>query len=132
MKFKITTLVDITETGTRRTDPDKRSYHQQSNYMTALNTIGLRANPDVDQSPQISSKSIGNLGFGNKYKGKQTIWELYFEIPFQDAVTLEMLIEDFDLVPIVNNLDETIDIKEPVFRTKSQEYTNILFEQLDK
>ena len=132
MKFKVKTLIDVTETGTRRTDPDKRSYYQQSNYMTAINTVGLRANPDIEKRPTSSTVSVGNLGFGSKYKGKQTVWTFEFDIPYEDAVTIDMLVNDFDLIPIVLNLDETIEMKDAVFRTKSKDYTNIIFEEVDK
>ena len=132
MKFKLYSLIDITETGTRRTDPDKRSYHQQSNFMTAVNTIGLRANPEYTTGPIITSKSVGNMRFGDKYKGKQTVWEFDFEIPFEGALTLDMLIDDFDLVPVVTDLDETVNMDKSVFRTKCTSFTNIIFEEVDK
>lgn len=132
MKFKLYTLVDITQTGTRRTDPDKRSYHQQSNFMTAVNLIGLRANPDYETGPSISNIAVGNMKFGDKYKGKQNVWEFEFDIPYEGALSTDMLINDFDLVPVVTELDETVKIEQSVFRTKCPDYTNIIFEIIDK
>ena len=36
MKFKIDTLIDITETNARRQDNDKFAYKQQANFQTLL------------------------------------------------------------------------------------------------
>jgi len=132
MKFKLYSLIDITQTDARRTDNDKRSYNQQSNFMTAINTIGLRANPEFTKAPTIINKGVGNMKFGKQYKGKQNVWEFEFEIPFEGALTVDMLIEDFDLIPVVSGLDETIDLENSVFRTQNQDYNNIFFEQIDK
>ena len=39
-----------------------------------------------------------------------------------------MLLDDFDLIPIITGLNETIDINEPILRTKNKKTTNIVFE----
>ena len=46
MRFIIHTLVDITETGSRRGE-DPKQYRQQQNFLTVMQTIGLRVNPDI-------------------------------------------------------------------------------------
>ena len=43
MKFRIKTLIDITETRARKGD-DPQLTKQQANFMTLYNTIGLRTN----------------------------------------------------------------------------------------
>jgi len=130
MKFKLLSLIDITETGARRGE-DKFKWHQQNNYMMVLQTIGLRANP-IPVSIDKKTGSIGNLGFGSKYKGKNAYWEFEFDIEHEDAVSLEMLENDFDLMPILSGLEETISLDKSVFRTKDSAHKNIIFEQIDK
>ena len=61
MRFKIKTLVDITETRDRKGEDDVL-YGQQQNFMTLLNTLGLRTNINVVGSPSaefIQAKEFG-------------------------------------------------------------------------
>ena len=126
MKFKLTTVVDITETNARRGD-DKRLVNQQANYYTMLQTIGLRVNIDpISCVAQLGS--IDKLSFGTAIKGKQRYWEFMFEVEYEDALSLDMLVLDFDLVPIITGLDETAKITNNVFRTGHPNDTNIVFE----
>jgi hypothetical protein len=130
MKFKVLTLADITKTNARRGD-DTMAWKQQQNYNTFIGTLGLRVNPIVDSDPKSNTVSVGNMGFGKNYKGKQTLWEFNFETEYEGGLTLDMLEDDFDLIPIINNLDETIDISPSVFRTKDEETKNIIFKYVD-
>lgn len=130
MKFKLLTLVDITETGARRGE-DKFKWHQQNNYMVVLQTIGLRANP-APISLTKHSGSISSLGFGSKYKGSNVYWQLDFEIEHAGALTTDMLLEDFDLIPVITELEETAKLETNIFRTKDSKLRNIIFEQIDK
>lgn len=129
-RYKIQTLIDITETGARRTD-GSFLYGQQSNYNAVIQTVGLRVNPIVE-SLIINEVPVGKLGFGSMYKGKQMLWELSFLIEYEGAITLDTLKEDFDLVPVVTNLSETAEINTQVFRTTDSNLTNIVFTELDK
>ena len=45
------------------------------------------------------------------------------ELDFPDAVKQEFFEEDFDLIPMVIGLDETIKIKTGAYRTMDPEYT---------
>jgi hypothetical protein len=129
MKFELLTLVDITETRARFNKHNK-DWQQQQNYITTLQTLGLRVNPEIDKL-SIDLRDIKNIGFGKKYKGECKVWKLNFHIEYEDAVDIEMLENDFDYVPIITNLDETIDIKNKMFQTKDADYKNILFKYVD-
>ena len=60
------------------------------------------------------------------------VWTTVIEPDFPDAVSIDTLQEDFDLVPMLIGLNETVNIKTGVFRTKDLDYTNVLFiKQLD-
>lgn len=131
MRFRVYTLVDITETGARRGD-DPKSAQQQQNFLTVLQTIGLRVNPTYNKSPQTTKDLPTKLGLGKAYKGTQIIWQFDFEIEYEDALSIDMLTNDFDLIPIIDGLSETIKFKNSVFITRDPEYTNIVFEQDDK
>ena len=94
MIFKLTTVVDITQTNARRGD-DQKLANQQANYNTLYQTIGLRVNIDI-----IS------------------------------ALSLEMLISDFNFVPVIGELDNTYNSN--LFNTTCSKDTNIVFEMIQE
>ena len=120
-QFKIITTVDITETRARKGD-DKKKYDQQQNFLTLCNTIALRVNPTINQSPKIIKYQ--------KFEGHK-VWELYFDIEYEAALDIETLLGDFNLVPFIGNLDESVKFQDCVFRTSGED-CNIIFEQVDK
>mgnify|MGYP003565612859 CR=1 FL=1 len=130
MRFRIETLIDITETKARRNDGNHVAYKQESNFQSVLQTIGLRVNFDYDKSPQNEEIAVGKMQFGDKYKGKQQLWTFEFEVEYEGALTLEMLNKDFDLIPIITGLTETAQIDKALFRTTPQE-RNIIFSTVD-
>lgn len=130
MKFRLETLIDITETQAKRSEGDRLAYQQESNFQTVLQTIGLRVNFSYEKSPQIKELTIGKMGFGDKYKGKQKVWAFDFEVEYEDALTLDMLNNDFDLIPIITGLNETTATDKALFRTTPQE-RNIVFSIVD-
>lgn len=128
MRFRLTTLIDITKTGARKgEDPEK--YKQQQNFLTVLQTISMRANPIINSDPEvIELESLSGQKFGNKYKGPNRVWSLDFEFESDGHHNLEMLMQDFELVPIITNLTETVKIDSPVFITNDPKNKNIVFE----
>ena len=130
MKFCIKTLVDITETRARRQDEDKFAYKQEANFQTVIQTIGMRANLSYDKSPSFEETTIGKMGFGDKYKGKQKLWTFEFDVEAEGALTIEMLNEDFNLIPIITGLLETTKLEQALFRTTPEE-CNIIFSVID-
>lgn len=128
MKFIVETLVDITETGARK-GQEKNLYNQQQNYLTVIQTIGLRVNILTNKKPTIVTKSAKE--FGTRYVGEQKVWIFAFEVEYEDALSLDVLIKDFDLVPIITNLEESVKINTSVFRTTDSKDKNILFKLAD-
>jgi hypothetical protein len=131
MRFTIHTVVDITETNARRGQADKLSLDQQANYNTLIQTIGLRANVDPISLTE-SIKDVSKLAFGDAIKGKQRVWTFEFDNPYEGALTVDMLNDDFDLVPVITNLNETANIHNSIFCTKNPNDSNIIFETIDK
>jgi len=128
MKFRIKTLVDVTETGARRGE-DPLLAKQQANFMTLYNTIGLRTNP-TEFSVTTNKQDISKQ-FGSAYKGKKTVWTVDFYVEAEDSLTVEMMQEDFDLVPFIADLTEDAKFQSSVFRTQDSANTNILFERIE-
>jgi hypothetical protein len=128
MLFKITTVVDISQTNARRGE-DKKKENQQANFNTMFQTIGLRVNVE----PLKCTQSIIDVDkrkhkFGSAIKGKQRVWEFEFENTYEGALATDMMIEDFDLIPVITNLDETAANTNSIFSTKHDK--NIMFEEL--
>lgn len=129
MRFRLHTLIDITETGARRNE-NGDSYRQQQNWMTLIQTLGLRANPFILKSGA-ETRGAKNLGFGTDFRGSQKIWTVDFDIEREQGLDIEALKTDFDLVPVITGLTETVKLKKDVFQTQSEENTNIVFEVLE-
>lgn len=130
MRFRLQTLIDITETGARRSDDDKIAYKQEANFQTVLQTVGLRVNLSYDHSPHVQELAVSKLGFADKYKGKQQVWTFDFEVEHESALDINTLYDDFDLIPVVTGLTETAKLEQALFRT-TPELRNIVFSIAD-
>jgi hypothetical protein len=126
--FRLQTLVDITETQEYRPSNGQVKYRQQQNYQTIINIIGLRANVIPRTNTMETSATTK---FGNFYKDKEKIWTFDFDIELENAVSIDMLLNDFDNIPIITGLEETAKIKNDLILTNGQ-YKNIIFTQIDK
>jgi hypothetical protein len=131
MRFKLYTLVDITETAARRGD-DPKEFRQHQNFLTVMQTIGLRVNPTYVKTPRIIKDIPSKYNLGSKYKTKQNIWEYVFDIDYDGALDVDTLVNDFDLIPIITDLDETAKFENAHFITKKSDVCNIFFEVTDK
>ena len=69
--------------------------------------------------------------FGSEYTGKQRLWYFKFTIEQEDALSVDFLKDDFDLVPVIAGLTETITINNNAFRTKNNATRNIIFKLVD-
>ena len=127
LMFEIITLVDITETKAKRGE-DPFLVSQQQNYLTMLNTIGLRSNPTIITAPTIVENKHR---FGSAYKKAKHAWRFVFDIEY-GAHSVELLEKDFTLVPFIDKLKEDCEFKLPVFDTQNKETKNIVFKEIDK
>ena len=131
MRFIIHTLVDITETGSRRGE-DPKQYRQQQNFLTVMQTIGLRVNPTYLGAPTVIKEVPSKLGLGTSFKTEQSVWKYTFDMEYDGALDVETLVNDFDLIPIITQLDETANFENAHFLTKNTALTNITFQIDDK
>jgi len=131
MKFELYTLVDITETRARRGE-DPKLMRQQQNFLTVLQTIGLRVNPTYIKAPNVEKIVPSEVGLDNSYKNKQKVWNFIFDIEYEDALNVEMLTNDFNLVPVITNLDETVKFKNDVFISQNGKKNIVFYNINDK
>ena len=125
MKYELTTLADITETKAKL-DKNDPAWHQQQNFLTVLQTIGLRVNITYTTTTTVQQQTPKSAGFGTVYKGKQNIWTFVFETDFDDATSIELMTSDFDMVPIITNLEESVEFKNHMFESTNPQRMNIL------
>jgi hypothetical protein len=130
MRFQLLTLIDITQTRARKGD-DSFLQKQQQNYLTAIQTISMRANPEIRTTTSCDDRDITGLGFGTLYKGNHRVWKLNFNFEFDNSHSIDTLKFDFNLVPVIKNLNETVDLEDAAFITSSEELNNIVFLNLD-
>ena len=127
MSYTIHTLIDITPTGKHRNRNDEgKAVDQQTNWLTFQNCAMLRTNMEfgeVTMKEQIVDKYL----FGKDFEGKQKVWSVTVTPDRSDVLTLDMLQEDFDLVPMISGLDESIKKHSELFLTRDENKTNILF-----
>jgi hypothetical protein len=131
MRFTLYTLVDITETGARRGE-DPLQFRQQQNFLTVLQTIGLRVNPTYINPPELITEAPNKFNLGSSYKNKQNIWKYTFDIEYESALDIETLENDFNLIPIITDLNESVKFDNETFITKNPKINNIYFELDDK
>tara|TARA_B100000900_G_scaffold414663_1_gene441979 strand:- start:7428 stop:7835 length:408 start_codon:yes stop_codon:yes gene_type:complete len=135
--MKAMTLIDITETKQHRSrSEDKLAINQQANFMTFFQTLSMRFNPYYEQSPEVSEmteEQLHKIGFGTDYKGKNLVWTFNFTIDSAVAgFEPENVAKDFDLVPVISGLKESILINNNVFRTSDLGTKNIIFQANDE
>lgn len=119
------TLIDITETKQHRNNSsDQIAIKQQANFMTFVQTLMLRKNFYFTSptSKKMSASELKSLGFGSDYKDDHMVWALELSVDegqyFPEA---DALLKDFDLVPVISGLKETIKINNNVFRTRGKQ-----------
>ena len=134
MRFKALSLIDITKTGVKRTKEaeDQTAVAQFANYMTVENCLQLRSNIKILTVPKGKMMDISNLKFGANYRGEPMVGQFTFEPEIPEAISVKTLNEDFNLIPMLTGLNETIKITNGVYITDDEDYTNLLFiKQID-
>lgn len=137
------TLIDCTPTGI--TKGVSKARNQQRNWETVLQTIGILTQPVILELPQ--SDKFTNIDtalkkdelytrLGTKYKfnfeminPNLNFWIFAIGSEHEGVFgeNLERLNEVFDMIPVISNLDNTININPSVFHTSDKEHINIQF-----
>jgi hypothetical protein len=135
MEYKLITLVDITATGQYRQEQGRqKELNQQQNFDTILQTLGLRGNVYYTVKPKVIEATGKSQGFSTTKNVKMWIFEWQMEIDHlfeKNNDPIYWLKHDFNLIPIIPNLDESIVLKRPMFSTDGSD-ANIIFSWTDK
>ena len=123
-RYQIVTLVDITRTNPTRSETDQHLLSQQANFNTLLQSIGLRSNVEWTVDPT-ECKGI----LPHPLEGKANYWTWTFEVERdevfnKDGDPVGLLLDDLHGVPIISQLNNSVDIDPPVFQTQGPN-TNI-------
>lgn len=134
--IEIQTLVDITETKIAR--PNQGSaleYDQHRNFTTLKQCVELRSIISYDSSPQVEESDVKDRGFGTKFKGKHKVWTFRFVPDRSGAYVLDnnevgCLVEDINQVPVIQKLNETINMDKAIFELKDPATKNTIIRAL--
>lgn len=112
MIYSLYTLADITNTGVFKSRSDlERS--QQQNFDTVLSTIGLSGNVYFRNPPKIIGADI--FGAPNE-RCWYFEWTMELEYLFHvDDDPIARLKQNFEFVPFISGLTETVKFEKPIF-----------------
>lgn len=130
MNYTLYTTVDITNTEQYRHDPGTEPLRwKEQNFQTVLQTLGMRANIQYSSKPSMCEAKGSIIGFEtNKIVH---IWTFDFstERDFlyeKDSDPVRLLKEDFEGIPYISGLDESMQQNYDVFVTDGPA-RNIIF-----
>lgn len=132
--IEIKTLIDITKPSKinrpgQGTDLEQNQY---KNWITLQQCLGLRSIIEFKNEPFSETIDVKGLGFGTKFKGEHRVWTFRFWPDRQSSYDNEegnnigLLENDLHQVPIIKNLNETINTQTAVFDLKDTQYRNLL------
>jgi hypothetical protein len=119
-RYQIITLVDITRTNPHRSEVDKKKISQQANFNSLLQAIGMRANASWAIDPKMHTGALPD-----DIDGKANHWIWVFDVE-RDDVFLEgddpvaLLVNDLHGVPIIDGLDNSVELSPAAFQTKGK------------
>ena len=122
--YTVYTLIDITDSGVVSPKTSASGYFQAQNLNTFIQSISLRSQPVLSSVQILDSQDISKYEFGTNFTGTHTVWVLKFASETADAWKKDnndvyMLKEDFDKMPIHEDLNETISIDPEIIDTNT-------------
>lgn len=130
----ICTLFDITNTGVTSYSASAnnlKARNQQRNWQVVQQLIQLRTQPLIILNPTDLLVNINNYEFGTNHRGQHRVWFTVFavdrtEIYKSDTDSTAYLKIDFDRIPMIVGLDETVKVDKNYLITTGPD-TNICF-----
>jgi hypothetical protein len=116
-RYRIITLVDITRTQPKRSDIDSFRHKQQNNFDSFRQSIELRSNVYWVEDPV---KHSGRFPIDLEGKGNYWTWEFEVEkedLFLRDKDPVALLNDDLHGVPIIADLENTVEIKPAAIQT---------------
>lgn len=129
-RFRIYTTVDITHTNQYRFEPGKETQlYQEQNFRTMMQTLGIRSNVTFYYPPNELIIEGDKLGFNTPNIIR--VWEFDFytdkeQVYEKDGDPIGLLLEDFEMVPFIAGLNESMEQNYSVFVTDGPS-KNIIF-----
>jgi len=129
-EYKLYTLVDITSTGQHRNVLGQEQLRwKEQNFNTVLQTIGMRSNINYSGKPELIQVRGSLIGFNTDEI--INVWRFDFITEHKNLFELDnnpigYLLEDFNLVPYISGLDESMQQNFDIFVTHGPA-TNIVF-----
>lgn len=116
-RYQIISLIDITRSKATRSESDRLRVGQQANFNSLIQAIGMRANVEWTTDPKFND---GILPF--PLTGKCIHWSWEFEtehdyIFHKGDDPTGHLADDLNGVPIITNLNNSMDIHPAAFQT---------------
>lgn len=134
-KYQGFTLIDITKTDVTNYSKDTEFVrNQQRNWETIGQLLGLRAQLLELNYIGCTEEDLINHSFGVNFLGTHKVWSFSFAVDHNGIFTENVdrygrLKDDFKLTPIILNLNETAQIKSPIFVPSGVD-NNIYFKSL--
>ena len=127
-RFQIITLVDITQTNPHRSETDQHLLSQQANFNSLVQAIGLRANVAWMSTPKERNGALPR-----DIDGKAVYWTWSFDVErddvfLKDSNSVGLLIDDLNGVPIIPNLNNSVDLDPACFISKGETANRWVFE----
>lgn len=131
--YVVCTLFDITRTNVlvyRNGIDSLHKRNQQRNWQTVSQLIQYRTQPLLVTEPIQVSIDLSKYNFASQYQGIHSVWHTVFAVAQEDLYTvgqdsLFYLKNNFNQVPIILGLDETVKMNAAVIDAKTN--ANICF-----
>lgn len=131
--IEIQTLIDVTKTRAIRSNQGTQlEYNQNRNFMTLCQCIEIRSIIEYDTPPVVETLDVKGLGFGSQYTGKHKVWTFRFRpdrvrvYTSEDGNQVGCLLEDLNQIPVIKNLEETVNIDKAMFNCKDNILRNVI------
>lgn len=134
MQYKLYTTVDITSTGQYRSELGKETARwKEQNFQTVLLTLGIRANISYYNKPSVTTMKGSLVGFNTDELIH--VWRFDFETERDNLFELNgnqigFLLEDFEGVPYISGLDESVEQNYDVFVTDGPAKNIVFFTKI--
>lgn len=130
--YTIYTLIDITDSNVSSPKINEKKFYQSQNLNTFMQVIGLRTQPIISSVTRLETQDLSTYNFGTGLTGIHTVWVLKFvsdtdKAWYQNSSYTALLLQDFDFIPIYDQLDETLTIDGDVINTNTVDKCNTYF-----